>query len=93
MPLLTWQLWLAREIVQDNPLPWQKPLARESLTPGRVARAFVGILAVVGTPAPSPKPRGKSPGQPTGRKQTPRIHYPTVKKRYSPQRAPKKSSA
>ncbi len=24
MPLLSWQLWLAREIVQDNPLPWQK---------------------------------------------------------------------
>ena len=25
MPLLSWQLWLAREIVQDNPFPWQKP--------------------------------------------------------------------
>ncbi len=25
MPLLSWQLWLAREIVEDNPLPWQKP--------------------------------------------------------------------
>ena len=25
MPLLTWQLWLARDILQDNPLPWQKP--------------------------------------------------------------------
>lgn len=24
MPLLSWQLWLAREIVEDNPLPWQK---------------------------------------------------------------------
>jgi hypothetical protein len=93
MPLLTWQLWLAREIVQDNPLPWQKPLPQESLSPGRVARAFVSILAVVGTPAPPPKPRGKSPGWPKGRKQTPRIHYPTVKKRYSPPRAAKKSSA
>ena len=24
MPLMSWQLWLAREIVADNPLPWQK---------------------------------------------------------------------
>jgi hypothetical protein len=24
MPLITWQLWLARDIVRDNPLPWQK---------------------------------------------------------------------
>ena len=22
MPILTWQLWLAREIIEDNPLPW-----------------------------------------------------------------------
>jgi len=25
MPLLSWQLWLAREIVEENPLPWQQP--------------------------------------------------------------------
>lgn len=24
MPLMTWELWLARDIVADNPLPWQK---------------------------------------------------------------------
>ncbi|MEH2028739.1 MAG: hypothetical protein V7K67_03490 [Nostoc sp.] len=24
MPLMTWELWLARDIVTDNPLPWQK---------------------------------------------------------------------
>lgn len=23
MPMMTWELWLAREIVVDNPLPWQ----------------------------------------------------------------------
>ncbi len=27
MPLLTWQLWLAREIAGDNPLPWQKSIS------------------------------------------------------------------
>jgi hypothetical protein len=25
MPLITWQLWLAKDIVQENHLPWQKP--------------------------------------------------------------------
>ena len=83
MPLLTWQLWLARSIVQDNPLPWQKPQPSGRLTPGRVAQAFAAILAVIGTPAIKPKPRGKSNGWPKGKKRTPKIHYPTVKKRYS----------
>lgn len=32
MPLLSWQLWLAREFVSDCPLPWQKP--QTHLTPG-----------------------------------------------------------
>ena len=85
IPLMTWQLWLAREIVQDEPLPWQKSLPQQSLlTPGRVAQAFSTILATIGTPACSPKPRGKSPGWPKGTKRTPKIPYPTVKKRYSP---------
>ncbi len=26
MPFMTWELWLARDIVTDNPLPWQKSL-------------------------------------------------------------------
>jgi hypothetical protein len=84
MPLLTWQLWLAREIVIDNPLPWQKPQQAGQLTPGRVAQSFAGVLAVIGTPACFPKPRGKSQGWPKGQKRTPKIQYPTVKKRYSP---------
>ena len=28
MPLMTWELWLARDIVSDNPLPWQKPTTK-----------------------------------------------------------------
>ena len=38
MPLLTWQLWLARLLVIDHPLPWQKSVT--NLTPGRVAKVF-----------------------------------------------------
>jgi len=39
MPLLTWQLWLVRNVVVDCPLPWQKKMAK--LTPGRVADSFL----------------------------------------------------
>ena len=78
MPLMTWELWLARDIVADNPLPWQKREAK--LTPGRVAQAMGGILAAIGTPAQPPKPRGKSPGWPSGEPRQRRTRYPVVKK-------------
>ena len=79
MPLMTWELWLARDIVADNPLPWQKSL--DKLTPGRVAQAMGGVLAAIGTPATPPKPRGKSPGWKSGKPRTRKNRYPTVKKR------------
>ena len=75
---MTWQLWLARDIVADNPLPWQKSQAK--MTPGRVAQAMGGVLPAIGTPAVAPKPRGKSPGWTTGKPRNRRIRYPTVKK-------------
>ncbi|MBW4489491.1 MAG: transposase [Trichocoleus desertorum ATA4-8-CV12] len=78
MPLLTWQLWLARPWLCQTPLPWQKlsPLP----SPGRVADSFAPLLARIGSPAPNPKPRGKSPGWLPGRTRTRRIRYPIVKK-------------
>ena len=79
MPLLTWELWLARDIVADRPLPWQKPQPHP--TPGRVCQSLGGVLAQLGTPAGRPKPRGKSPGWPRGRPRTPSPRYPVVKKR------------
>jgi len=78
MPLITWQLWLARSIVSDRPLPWQKPQCK--LTPGRVCQGMGAILAVIRTPAQVPKPRGKSPGWPTGRPRKRRERYPVVRK-------------
>ncbi len=78
MPLLTWELWLARQLVSDKPLPWQK--SQSELTPGRVAQGMGGVLAVIETPALPPKPRGKSPGWPTGQPRQPRTRYPVVKK-------------
>lgn len=91
MPLLTWQLWLARAQVQDAPLPWQKPATH--LSPGRTANAFAAVLAVIGTPAPAPKVRGKSPGWTPGQPRCRRIRYPTVKKRFTrPKKTAKKSA-
>jgi hypothetical protein len=81
MPLLTWQLWLARVACIDSPLPWQP--TQDKLSPGRVAQAFPLILAAIGTPAEPPKTRGKSPGRIPGHQPSPRPTYPTVKKRAS----------
>jgi hypothetical protein len=91
MPLLTWQLWLARPEVQDSPLPWQK--SSTDLSPGRVAIAFAQVLAVIGSPAPHPKPRGKSPGWTPGQPRSRRIRYPTVKKRFTKPKSAAQSSA
>jgi hypothetical protein len=81
MPLLSWQLWLARELVSDNPLPWQKP--QTALTPGRVAQSVAAIFTQIGTPAQAPKRRGKSPGWSKGQPRTHRVRAPIVKKRHS----------
>lgn len=64
MPFLTWELWLARVVVQDCPLPWQKPQAR--LSPGRVCQGMQNLLVTIGTPTCMCKSRGKAPGWPTG---------------------------
>jgi len=79
MPLLTWELWLARPLVTDHALPWQKHLT--TLTPGRVRQSLEPLCAQIGTPATLPKPRGKSPGWPTGRPRTKAPRYAIVKKR------------
>jgi hypothetical protein len=42
MPLLTWQLWLAQDLVREIRLPWQKSLPE--LTPGRVAQSMLLLL-------------------------------------------------
>lgn len=76
--LLTWQLWLARPIVADQPLPWQKP--QPTPPPGRVRQGLAGVLAVIGTPTQAPKRRGKAPGWPKGRVRKRRERPAVVKK-------------
>jgi hypothetical protein len=79
MPLLTWEVWLARPAVTDKPLPWQKP--QTTLTPGRVRQSLGALFAQIGTPAQAPKPRGKSAGWPTGRPRTKAPRFDIVRKR------------
>jgi len=73
-----WQLFLARDEVQDHPLPWQP--AQEKLTPERVLPGLGGLFQQIGTPATAPQPRGKSPGWSTGRKRTRLKRHQVVKK-------------
>ena len=74
------QLRLARSCAQDQRLPWERRLESPSLTPYRVRRAFSALLSVLGTPANPPKPSGRSPGRPKGRRSGPARLYPALKK-------------
>jgi hypothetical protein len=74
------QLRLARECVADQRLPWERRLRPERLTPYRVRRAFSALLLGLGTPASPPKPCGRSPGRPKGRRSGPARRYPALKK-------------
>jgi hypothetical protein len=58
------QLRLARGLISDLRLPWERPLAPERLTPTRVRRRFRAVLAAVGSPASAPKSHGRSPERP-----------------------------
>ena len=40
----------------------------------------LGVLVAIGTPAHTPKPRGKSPGWEKGKKRVKKTRYPVVKK-------------
>jgi DDE superfamily endonuclease len=76
--LANWEIFLSRELVKDQPRPWQK--AQTKLTPGRVQQSLGVLLAGIGTPACAPKTRGKSPGWKKGRVRTKRTRYPLIKK-------------
>jgi hypothetical protein len=78
MPLITWELWLARPIGVDRPLPWQKK--QVEMTPGRVCQGMDDILTAIGTPAKPPKRRGNSPGWPKDRMRQHRPRFEVVKK-------------
>ena len=74
------QLRLARPYVADRRLPRERRYEPGRLTPVRVRRGVLGLLAELGTPAKPPKPCGRSPGRPKGRLSGRAQRYPALKK-------------
>lgn len=74
------QLRLARSLVNDIRLPWERPRNPANLTPTRVRRGFHRLRATIDTPARPPKPSRAGPGRPTGTQRPPRTRYPPIKK-------------
>jgi hypothetical protein len=74
------QLRLARPVVADQRLAWERPRPPGQLSPYRVRRGFPRLLCVVGSPAVAPKPSGRSPGRSRGRCSGPARRHPAIKK-------------
>jgi hypothetical protein len=74
------ELRLARGLVADLRLPWERPRDPALLTPTRVRRGFRRLRATLGTPASPPKSTTPGPGRPKGTRKPPRKRYPAVKK-------------
>ena len=83
MALALWMLWLARPLVADHRLPWERPLPPHRLTPVRVRRAGPPLFRRLGTPARPPRTRGISPGRRPGQRPPPRPRFPTVLRRHN----------
>jgi len=77
------QLWLAREVVEALPRPWEQYLPQpegQVASPSAVQRDFGRILREIGAPAQPPKPRGNSPGRAKGTCLERRKRHRVVKK-------------
>ena len=92
--LAYWQLWLGRDLAEKLPRPWERYHPRfkdaaehlptetmpASPSPSDVQRDMARIIRQIGTPAQSPKPRGKSPGRSSGTSPGKRTRHPIIKK-------------
>ena len=74
------ELRLARGLVADIKMPWERPRDPSMLTPSCVRRGFRQLRVRVGTPASPPKSTKPGPGRPRGTHTGPRQRYPAVKK-------------
>ncbi|WP_186526341.1 NF041680 family putative transposase [Leekyejoonella antrihumi] len=74
------QLRLARTLVADLRLPWERRRPPGRLTPARVRRGFRRLATTLGTPASPPKSRSPGHGRPKGTSKPPRTRYPAIKK-------------
>ena len=73
-----WFIFLARKLIPDNPLPWQKK--QTILTPGRVKQGLPWLFSVFTPPTRLVQTRGKSPGWPKGRPRPPLPRYQVTRK-------------
>jgi hypothetical protein len=74
------QLRLARGLVADARLPWERRLDPTRLTPARARRGFRGLRNTLGTPAAPAKPSHPGPGCPKGARSGPHPRHPAIKK-------------
>ena len=74
------ELRLARSLVADLRMPWERQRDAGKLTPARVRRGFRSLRASIGTPAQPPKSDKAGPGRPKGTRKPPRTRYPAIKK-------------
>ena len=75
------QLWAAHTLAVALPRPWESSINTDSTTrisPSKVQQDWNRIISQLGTPAVSPKPRGKSSGRQLGQTQTPRPRLPVI---------------
>ena len=93
LALAFWELWRLRPVVADQRLPWERPLDPARLTPGRVRRAALAILAALDSPAQPPRPRGKAPGRAYGCCPGPRHRYPVIRRQPKRPRRQRKRAA
>lgn len=62
------QLWLARGLVADARLPWERPTPPARLSPRRVRRGLRNLRGALTRPARVAKPSRPGPGRPKGAK-------------------------
>jgi hypothetical protein len=85
------QLWLARDVVQALPRPWERNLPAiktHQISPSLAQRDFGRIIRQIGTLAQPPRPRGISAGRRPGTRLPPRVRQKVVVKRQHQAQAP-----
>ena len=76
-------LYHARSLASAVRYPWEKKkiqVLNSIESPSQVQRDYCRIIREIGTPAPAPKPRGKSPGRQLGQKSGERPNRPVILK-------------
>lgn len=78
------QLRLARALVTDHRLPWEKPREQHKLTPSRIRRQFRRTRTRLPMITKPPKPSRPGPGRPQGHKSGRAPRHPAIKKTQKP---------